>query len=134
MFPKSKLLLFPVFFFVLCILNNDLTGSVSNMSSFLYSRAKRHPTGEKQLEGGFLNLTVGQGKFSHYQGNNFFFFSILPLSFVTLWFCSIFTDAFHPEAEFKEKHGLWYPMPELTITSPAYLSEAPSSPRFCLGW
>ncbi len=40
-------------------------------------------------------------------------FPVFPLSLQVSFF-----DRFHPEAESKEKQVVWYPMPELTITSP----------------
>jgi hypothetical protein len=36
------------------------------------------------------------------------------------------------EAESKEKHGVWYPIPELTITSP-YVHSSVDSNKFTMG-
>ncbi len=53
---------------------------------------------------------------------------------ILLLFASLLQSTHTPEAESKEKHGVWDPMPELTITSPL-MSTPESTPAHlpCMG-
>ncbi len=50
----------------------------------------------------------------------FFFFSLIgsPIIMSVIWNKGKIRSLTNPEAEFKEKHGVWDPLPELTMTSP----------------